>query len=143
VTAVAGLPLTISAPVVGTGPIGYTWTDVGHGTNVAAGATNGNLLDANLTLGSAPAGWNGDTLKLTVTNAYGSTNFSVVLAVSTAQPLIAITNLGKGQLELNWTLGTLQTAPSVTGPYLDVTNAAAPYIVYPTNTHQFYRLRED
>ena len=143
VSAVAGSPLTIPATAVGTGPIGYTWADVGHGTNVASGATNGALLEASLTVASVPAGWNGDTLKLTVTNAYGSTNFSFVLNVSTASPTISITDLGNGEVKLNWTSGTLQSATNVTGPYTDVPGATAPYTVQATNTHQFYRLRED
>jgi hypothetical protein len=143
VPALAGSPLTIPATAVGTGPIGYSWADLGHGTNVASGVTNGALLDANLTVASVPAGWNGDTLKLTVTNAYGSTSISVVLAVSTAPPTISITNLGNGQLKLNWAVGTLQSATNVTGPYIDILNATAPYTVQTTNTQQFYRLKED
>jgi hypothetical protein len=146
-TAVAGLPLTIAATAVGSGPVGYTWTILGQSiiqsTNVASGATNGALLDANLTLANVPAAWNGYTLQLTATNAYGSTNTSVVLAVSTALPILSITNLGNDQLKLNWSLGTLQSATNVTGPYTDITNATSPYTVQTTNTHQFYRLKED
>ena len=143
VSAVLGVPLTIAATAVGTGPIGYTWADVGHGTNVASGVTNGALLDATLKVANPPAGWNGDTLKLTVTNAFGSTNFSVLLAVFTARPTLSITNLGNGQLKLNWTAGTLQSATNVVGPYTDMLNASAPYTVQTTNTQQFYRLKED
>ncbi len=138
----AGAPLMIAATAVGTGPMGYTWNDVGHGTNVAGGVTNGALLDATLKVANPPAGWNGDTLQLTVTNAYGSTNASIALAVSTVPPTLTIANLGHGQLKLNWTVGTLQTATIVTGPYTDVPGATAPYTVQATNTRQFYRLRD-
>ena len=42
---------------------------------------------------------------------------------------------------LSWALGTLQSAPAVTGPYADVPGAVSPYTI-PANTPQaYYRLR--
>jgi Concanavalin A-like lectin/glucanases superfamily/Immunoglobulin domain len=78
--------LTLPAGAVGTPDLGYYWTDLNAGTNVAAGATNGPLLDATLTVSNVPLTWNNNTLQLTVTNAYGSTNYFVTLTVYTNAP---------------------------------------------------------
>ena len=82
--------LVIPVSAVGTPPIGYTWSDVGGGTNLLAGSTNGPLLNATLTIGSVPLAWNNDTLQLTVTNAYGSTNVTITLTVLTNAPQVTL-----------------------------------------------------
>ena len=76
--------------MVGTGPVGFVWADVGAGTNISAGVTNGSLLNASLTINSVPLTWNNDTLSLTVTNAYGSINVTVALTVLTNGPVITV-----------------------------------------------------
>ncbi len=44
--------------------------------------------------------------------------------------------------DLIWQAGTLEDAPTVTGPWTAVTGAVAPfYVVTPTNSQQFYRVR--
>jgi hypothetical protein len=78
--------LTFPAGAVGTPPLSYGWADLGGGTNLATGSTNGALLNASLTIGSLPLTWNGDTLQLSVTNAYGTTNFTVSLTLYTNAP---------------------------------------------------------
>ena len=78
--------LTFAAGAVGTPPLGYTWFDVNGGTNLATGTTNGALLNASLTIASLPPSWNGDTLQLTVTNAFGITNYLVTLNLFTNSP---------------------------------------------------------
>jgi Concanavalin A-like lectin/glucanases superfamily/Gylcosyl hydrolase family 115 C-terminal domain len=75
----AGTPLTIPVQVAGTAPMSYSWYDEGGATMVTTGTT---VLNANLTIAQVPAAWNGDTLLLTVTNAYGSANYSVTLIVT-------------------------------------------------------------
>lgn len=82
--------LTIPAAAVGTPNLGYQWYDVNGGTNVAAFATNGPLLDATLSVTNVPLTWNGDTLELTVTNAFGSTNIFVTLTVYTNAPQFTV-----------------------------------------------------
>ncbi|HTV41623.1 MAG TPA: LamG-like jellyroll fold domain-containing protein [Candidatus Sulfotelmatobacter sp.] len=49
---------------------------------------------------------------------------------------------GAGQLQLNWSSGTLQSATNVSGPYVDVPGVLPPYAVFTTNQQQFYRVRE-
>jgi hypothetical protein len=83
VTANAGGSFTLSATAIGTTPVGYYWTDVNAGTNVAAGTTNGLPLNAVLSVTNVPGSWNGDQLELTVTNSAGSTNLYVSLTVYT------------------------------------------------------------
>ena len=68
--------------------MGYSWDDVGGGTNVATGVTSGASLDASLTVASVPFEWNGDTLQLTVTNAYGSNNLSVKIIITNGTPTL-------------------------------------------------------
>ena len=82
--------LTLPAGAVGTPTLYYTWFDTSGGTNVAAGSTNEVPLNASLTVSNVPPSWNGDTLELTVTNAYGSTNYFVTLAVFTNAPLFTL-----------------------------------------------------
>jgi hypothetical protein len=88
VTNNAGTSLTLPATLFGTPPMGYYWTDLNAGTNVAAGTTNSILLNAGLTIPSVPANWNGDQLELTVTNAYGTATFTVYLNVVSGAPQI-------------------------------------------------------
>lgn len=55
---------------------------------------------------------------------------------------ITITNLGNGQLLLNWQQGTLQCAPNVAGPFFNVPGATQPYSISPTTSQQFFRVRQ-
>jgi hypothetical protein len=45
------------------------------------------------------------------------------------------------QVILTWPVGTLQSAPAVTGPYTDMTGAASPYPLAPSGTQQYFRVR--
>jgi hypothetical protein len=46
-----------------------------------------------------------------------------------------------GQVVLTWTVGTLQSAPAVTGPYTDITGATSPYALAPSSAQQYFRVR--
>jgi hypothetical protein len=83
-----GGPLVIPVEAIGTGPLNYIWSDVSAGTNIVAGTTNGNLLNATLAVGSVAAGWNNDQLELTVSDIYGTTNVYVALTIATNPPQI-------------------------------------------------------
>jgi hypothetical protein len=83
-----GGPLVIPVAAIGTGPLNYIWSDVSGGTNIAVGTTNGNVIDARLTVGSVPAGWNSDQLELTVSGPDGTTNVYVALTIFTNPPQI-------------------------------------------------------
>jgi hypothetical protein len=48
---------------------------------------------------------------------------------------------GNGQVVLTWTVGTLQSAPSVTGPYTDMTGVPSPYTLAPSNAQQYFRVK--
>lgn len=66
----------------------------------------------------------------------GDTGFAVVPAV------MSITNAG-GNVSLSWTsIGTLQEAPAVTGPWTDSANQANPQVLNTTNSSTFYRLHQ-
>ena len=48
---------------------------------------------------------------------------------------------GAGQLQLSWSQGTLQSAPTISGPWAPVTGATPPiYMVTPNQGQQFYRV---
>jgi autotransporter-associated beta strand protein len=82
------------------------------------------------------------TLTYTANDGNGniaSTNRTVNVVDTTAT--LSITELGGGQLQLNWNSGTLQGATNASGPYDDILGAAAPYIIPGTNAQQYYRLR--
>ncbi|HTV42630.1 MAG TPA: LamG-like jellyroll fold domain-containing protein [Candidatus Sulfotelmatobacter sp.] len=85
-----GGTLVIPAIAVGTPKSGYYWTDENAGTNVAAGTSTGAYLNATLTVSNVPGSWSGDTLQLTVTNAYGQNTYSVVLTINTNAPIITL-----------------------------------------------------
>ena len=82
--------LTLPAAAVGSPTLSYTWYDTQNGTNVTTGSTNQVPLNATLNVASVPAGWNGDTLELTVQNAYGQTNYFVTLTVFTNAPVFTL-----------------------------------------------------
>jgi hypothetical protein len=46
-----------------------------------------------------------------------------------------------GQLMLTWATGALQSAPTIAGPYNNVTGASSPYAPPVTNTQQYFRVK--
>ncbi len=55
---------------------------------------------------------------------------------------LTLTAISAGHLQLTWQAGTLESAPSLTGPWTTVTNATPQYyMVTPTNNQQFYRIQ--
>src|SRR5581483_11734058 len=79
-----------------------------------------------------------------VTNPYGTAESGAAHLTVNSSVLsggVTIQGSGNGQLQLSWTSGVLQSAPSVQGPYTDVTNIASSFTVLPTNDQQYFRLR--
>jgi hypothetical protein len=58
-------------------------------------------------------------------------------------PVLLTTKLtGANQLQITWQEGRLESASSLTGPWTPVAGVTAPsYVVTPTNSQQFYRVR--
>ena len=64
-------------------PVGYYWSNTNTAAILGSGTTNNVApLGANLSVADVPGTWNGNTLALTVTNAYG-TNISLVFLTVT------------------------------------------------------------
>jgi hypothetical protein len=83
--------LSISANTFGSAPFGYYWSNTNSGTVLASGTSSDMVpLSANLVLADVPASWNGNTLALVVTNAFG-TNISLV-SLTVTSPTIIPTN---------------------------------------------------
>ena len=156
VTLLADASLAIPASAFGSVPVGYYWSNTNTAAVLGSGATNNVApLVANLSVSDVPLSWNGNTLALIVTNAYG-TNISLVSLIvtnavnpnpgpiqfSVADGLLTMswpTNLG-------WTLQAQTNSPGVglTTNWVNVpgstaiTNVVVP--VSPTNGSVFYRL---
>ena len=98
-----------------------------------AGSVAGSF--SSLTLPPLPSGlvWNTNNLPNGILS---------VIAVSPPETL-GVTNVGNGQLQLNWAYGLLQCATNVTGPYDTLSNVSSPYIVPTTNSQMFYRIQEE
>jgi len=61
---------------------------------------------------------------------------------SSGAPVFAVPTLVSGQVRIAWTgSGTLQEAPSITGPWTTAPSQANPQNVAPTGTMKFYRIR--
>lgn len=76
----------------------------------------------------------------------GSGDFDYLLFVPSSAPppqagFTAIRRNANGSITVEWTGGTLESAPSVTGPWTVVANASSPYTVTPTGTALFARIR--
>jgi len=75
----------------------------------------------------------------------GAYNSTVPKPYGVSQPPpgpVSVTWVGN-QLQISWTNGTLQSAPNVTGPYVDVPgNPSSPLLVTPTGERTFYRSRQ-
>jgi hypothetical protein len=78
-TVSADASLSIPATAFGSAPFGYSWSNTNSATVISSGITNDMApLGANLNIPDVPNTWNGNTLALTLTNAYG-TNITLVL----------------------------------------------------------------
>jgi hypothetical protein len=59
-----------------------------------------------------------------------------------APPVVTLTiQYSSGNLILTWPAGTLQSAPAVTGPYTNMTGAASPYTLAPSDAQQYFRVK--
>jgi hypothetical protein len=88
VTLLADSPLSIPATNFGSAPFGYYWSNTNTATVLGSGAnTSMTPLSANLNVADVPASWNGNTLALVMTNAYG-TNISLVSITVTNSTIV-------------------------------------------------------
>lgn len=120
-------------------------------------APNGNIAATNgLTLGGVAitnnAAWLGQWTPLApITNgqcavtvaAASAAILQITPTASNPPPIsLTITNLGNGQLQLNWQQGTLQSASNIVGSFSNVPGATQPYTISPTTSQQFFRVRQ-
>jgi hypothetical protein len=88
VTLLADTSLSIPATAFGSAPFGYYWSNTNTTAILGSGTTNNMApLGANLSVSDVPNSWNGNTLALIVTNAYG-TNISLVSLTVTNSTII-------------------------------------------------------
>lgn len=63
------------------------------------------------------------------------------VATTSVTPVMLNFNTSAGNMMLNWSQGTLQSADQVSGPYTNVTGAIAPYSVPLTNGQKYFRIK--
>lgn len=82
-----------------------------------------------------------NAINVTVTDS-GTPNLTATQAFQViVLPLPTINvNLSAGQMQLSWTVGTLQEADEATGPFVDVTDES-PFSPTMNAPKKFYRLR--
>lgn len=73
--------LSIPVTAFGSAPFGFYWSNTNTAAVLASGTSSDMVpLSANLSVSDVPSSWNGNTLALIVTNAYG-TNISLVTLI--------------------------------------------------------------
>jgi hypothetical protein len=106
VTLLPDASLSIPAMAFGSAPFGYYWSNTNTAAVLGSGATSDmSPLSANLTVADVPASWNGNTLTLTVTNAYGTNISLVTLTVGNAvnpNPTNIVFSVTGNQMTLSW-----------------------------------------
>jgi len=82
--------------------------------------------------------WVRPLTKLEVESIYlaGSVN---AISFTNAPVTFSLKVLPGPQLQLTWDAGIIQSATSLSGPWIDVAGATSPYVVSPTGTQQFFR----
>jgi uncharacterized repeat protein (TIGR02543 family) len=132
-------------------PVQYTLTtNAVNGTitlNPTGGVYSGGTVvtvTANPNSGYIFSGWSGDLSgSVSPTNITMNANKSVtanfsVQSISFLPPVIQ-----GGQLRLEWVGGgTLQTATNVLGSWSDISGVVSPYLIPPTNSAQFFRVKQ-
>ncbi len=157
-TLAADSSLSIPVSAFGSVPVGYYWSNTNTGALLGTGTTNTVApLNANLSVADVPLSWNGNTLALVVSNAYG-TNISLVSLTVTntvnLNPSNIVFSVVGGNLTMSWpadqTGWTLQgqtnsPGTGITTNWVDVpastTTNEVVIPVSPANGSVFYRLR--
>jgi hypothetical protein len=113
--------------------------------------TNGINATNGVTLGGGSitnnAAWQGQwTVMGSVTNNQYTVTVpatsAAIIKIVAGPELLSVQNIGAGEIQLNWSYGILQSATSVNGPFNDVSDASAPYMIPMGNAQEFYRVRE-
>jgi hypothetical protein len=152
----AGLPAGIRTVTTVAG--GFAWGEPGGSPIIVARLNDGSShpclyayeAGAAMSSGTAPARrvnlfLQNDTF--VSLNADGVKLFDAAVGWAIGQAAVPISFqppvLQGGQLRLEWVGGgTLQTATNVLGPWSDVSGAVSPYLTPPTNSEQFFRVKQ-
>ena len=134
------------SPTIGTWPLAVLFTDSSTGTITNRSWDFGDNTSTNTTLTSfthSYAGVGTNTVSLTVIGPVGTNTLTRAgyIVVTNLGPVTLVIQPSGNQLQLTWPAGTLQSALVVTGPYTNVTNASSPFMISPSNSTQFFRIR--
>ena len=139
-----GLDGALTTPLTGfQAGQGYMWanTTFGGGGPMTVSSAGNHIINVWM----REDGFVADKILLTSDSSFVPSG--VTPAESAAVPAIAPVSLSIARsgtnVSLSWPgAAILQSAPSVTGPYVDVIGSASPYIVTPSGAATFYRLRQ-
>ena len=92
--------------------------------------------------GTVTGTYTGITNPLSGNSGEGNFNGLQLIKVATTLPTLSINRSG-GNVSISWTpsVGVLQSAPAITGPYTDIPAAASPYTTPATGASLYYRVR--
>jgi hypothetical protein len=96
---------------------------------------NGSMDEARIENGVRSSAWvyaSWATVANPAFTTYGGITFA---------PVTLASQLVNSQLVLSWPVGTLQSAPTTTGPYTDLTGVTSPYTNTPAAAQQYFRVK--
>jgi hypothetical protein len=113
--------------------------DTGYNVNIGQDATGSYAVTGSAFIDDVGI-WRRALSPLEVSGIYVA---GVSNRVSFAEPEVrlSVQRLANGQVQIAWPVGTLQSAPSATGPFRDVSGATSPWPVALTPAQTFFRIR--
>jgi PKD repeat protein len=134
-----------ASPTNGTWPLVVSFTDNSSGTITNRFWDFGDGNTTNTTATSFTHTYNSagtNTVALTVTGPVGTNTQARTsyIVVTNPGPVTIIIQLSNNVVKLTWPVGTLQSAPQLTGPFTNITDAASPYTLPPTEATRFFRV---
>jgi len=108
--------------------------DLGRDTGGSFGFL-GSLDETRIQSGLSSANWVWASWATVADNAFAT--YGTVISPN----VVVQCQMTNGQLGLTWATGTLQSAPTVTGPFTDMTGAVSPYLIVPSAAQQYFRIK--
>jgi len=115
----------------------------GNGASLVLSPTNTGNFENGTWKGTLVIQQTGTNVNLKATGDLGNLGLSAAFNVmGGAVPPVILSPLRSGnQLQLFWSVGVLQSAGNVNGPYTNITGALSPYLIPTGGPRQFYRVQ--
>jgi hypothetical protein len=132
-----GGSFVLASTAIGIGNLSYQWQHAG--TNLP-GATFATCTNSAVEVTAA-----GAYQVIVTSDLFPSLTATGAVLTVTVPVMLVGSSFAGGDLTLTWTMGSLQSATNLPGPWFDVSDAVSPLVIHPaTNgpSSQFYRLRQ-